>query len=95
MRQHRLEYVHCAVAMIARLNPFFVIPSSIFLATLTTAADQYALFHNFDFDISGLIQAVIIFVIAFPLVLPNPVKHLRTKQSAPFQFKSRGGKKCY
>lgn len=56
-----------AVAMIARLNPFFVIPSSLFLATLTTAADQYALFHNYDFDISGLIQAVIIFVIAFPL----------------------------
>ena len=82
-----------AVAMIARLNPFFVIPSSIFLATLTTAADQYALFHNFDFDISGLIQAVIIFVIAFLLVLPNPTKRLRTKQSASFQFKSRGGKK--
>ena len=56
-----------AVAMIARLNPFFVIPSSLFLATLTIAADQYALFHNYDFDISGLIQAVIIFVIAFPL----------------------------
>ena len=56
-----------AVAMIARLNPFFVIPSSLFLATLTTAADQYALFNNYDFDISGLIQAVIIFVIAFPL----------------------------
>ena len=79
-----------AVAMIARLNPFFVIPSSIFLATLTTAADQYALFHNFDFDISGLIQAVIIFVIAFPLVLP---KKSSGKKAATFQFKSRGGKK--
>ena len=67
-----------AVAMIARLNPFFVIPSSLFLATLTTAADQYALFHNYDFDISGLIQAVIIFVIAFPL---------------SFNLKIRGGKK--
>ena len=79
-----------AVAMIARLNPFFVIPSSIFLATLTTAADQYALFHNFDFDISGLIQAVIIFVIAFPLVLP---KKSSGKKAATLQLKSHGGKK--
>ena len=87
-----------AVAMIARLNPFFVIPSSIFLATLTTAADQYALFHNFDFDISGLIQALIIFAIAFPLVLPNAKNPLRSKisnhtKTAAFQLKSRGGKK--
>ena len=79
-----------AVAMIARLNPFFVIPSSLFLATLTTAADQYALFHNFDFDISGLIQAVIIFMIAFPLVLP---KRLSDKKFISFPMTSRGGKK--
>ena len=78
-----------AVAMIARLNPFFVIPSSLFLATLTTAADQYALFHNFDFDISGLIQAVIIFAIAFPLALPNRTNR---KKLFAFQLKSRGGK---
>lgn len=82
-----------AVAMIARLNPFFVIPSSIFLATLTTAADQYALFHNFDFDISGLIQAVIIFIIAFPLVFPNKSKQMHSKQSPIFRLKSHGGKK--
>ncbi len=87
-----------AVAMIARLNPFFVIPSSLFLATLTTAADQYALFHNFDFDISGLIQAVIIFAIAFPLALPNKAKQMHSeklnhKKITAFQIKSRGGKK--
>lgn len=55
-----------AVAMIARLNPVFIIPSSVFMSALVTMADQYALFHNFDFDISGLIQAIIIFLVSFP-----------------------------
>lgn len=53
-----------SVAMIAKLNPFLVIPVSVFLAFAITFADNYALFHNFDFDISGLIQGIIIFVIA-------------------------------
>ena len=53
-----------SVAMIARLNPFFIIPVSVFLAFTITFADNFALFHNFDFDISGMIQGLIIFVIA-------------------------------
>lgn len=53
-----------SVAMIARLNPFLIIPVSIFLAFAINFADNFALFHNFDFDISGLIQGIIIFVIA-------------------------------
>ena len=53
-----------SVAMIAKLNPFLIIPVSVFLAFAITFADNYALFHNFDFDVSGLIQGIIIFVIA-------------------------------
>lgn len=55
-----------AVAMLGRLNPILIIPSSVFMSALVTTADQYALFHNFDFDISGFIQAIIIFLVSFP-----------------------------
>lgn len=56
-----------AVAMIGKSNPLFLIPAGFFMALLITAANQYALFNNFNFDISVLIQAVIIFIVAIPV----------------------------
>lgn len=52
-------------ALIGMLNPFFLIPSSIFMSFITTYANKYALLHNFGFDISALFQAVILFLISF------------------------------
>ena len=53
-------------ALIARANPLALIPSSMVMGFMTTYANRYALFHNFGFDMSSLIQAVILFIIAFP-----------------------------
>jgi len=56
-----------SVAIISKLNPFLIIPVSIFMSFAITLADNYALFHNFDFDVSGLIQGIIIFIIAITM----------------------------
>ncbi|MCR4952618.1 MAG: ABC transporter permease [Treponema sp.] len=55
-----------SVAMIAGSNPFLIIPSSLFLSTILTAADKTSLFSRSGFDISSMIQAVILFLIAIP-----------------------------
>ena len=55
-------------ALIAGVNPLFLIPSSLFMGFITTYSNKFALYHNFGFDISSLIQAVILFVISFPLL---------------------------
>lgn len=54
-----------SAALIAGANPLLLIPSSAFMGFMTTYANRYALFHNFGFDMSSLIQAGILFVIAF------------------------------
>lgn len=54
-------------ALIAGVNPLLLIPSSLFMGFITTYSNKFALYHNFGFDISSLIQAVILFLIAFPL----------------------------
>lgn len=56
-----------AAAMIAKASPILIIPSALFMAFLITTADQFALFNNFNFDISTLIQAIIIILVAFPI----------------------------
>ena len=56
-----------SAALIAGANPLALIPSSLFMGFVTTYANRYALYNNFGFDISSLIQAVILFVIAFPM----------------------------
>lgn len=56
-----------AAAMIAATNPYLLIPSSIVMSALITYSTKFALFNNFDFDIGGLIQGVIIFLIAIPV----------------------------
>ena len=57
-----------SAALIAGANPLALIPSSFLMGFMTTYANRYALFHNFGFDISSLIQAVILFIIAFPII---------------------------
>ncbi len=57
-----------SAALIAGANPLLLIPSSIFMGFITTYANRFALHNNFGFDISSLIQAVILFIISFPLV---------------------------
>ena len=42
---------------------------------------------------SVIFSYLIIFIIAFPLVLPNKTKQIHSKQASVFQLKSRGGKK--
>lgn len=53
-----------AVSMIAFSKPALLIPVSLAMAVLLNITGNLVLFYNFDFDISGLLQAVIIFSVA-------------------------------
>lgn len=53
-----------SAALIAFSNPLFLVPSSVVLGFVITYANKFALYNNFGFDISSLIQAVILFMIA-------------------------------
>lgn len=57
-----------SAALIAGANPLLLIPSSLFMGFVTTYANRFALYHNFGFDMSSLIQALILFLIAFPRI---------------------------
>lgn len=57
-----------SVAMIAKANPLFIIPSSLFMAFLIVAANKIAIYSNSNFDISGLIQGIVIFLVSIPLI---------------------------
>lgn len=57
-----------SAALIAGANPLLLIPSSFFMGFVTTYANRFALYHNFGFDMSSLIQALILFLIAFPRI---------------------------
>lgn len=57
-----------SVALIAKSNPLLVIPVSFFISCLVNTANQIALFNNFDFDISSLIQGIILFIISVPVL---------------------------
>ena len=56
-----------SAALLSRANPLFMIPSAIFLGFVTTYANRYAFLNNINFDISSLIQAVILLIISFTL----------------------------
>lgn len=56
-----------SAALIARSNPLLLIPSSIFLAFITTFSNKYALYNSYSFDMSGILQASILLLISFPL----------------------------
>lgn len=51
-------------ALLANKNPLFVIPSGLFLSWLYTSSSRYSLVHNFGFDMAGIIQGIVIFVVA-------------------------------
>ena len=61
-----------SAALIAGANPLALIPSACLMGFMTTYANRYALFHNFGFDISSLIQACILFLISFPFLQKLP-----------------------
>ena len=66
-----------SAALIAGSNPLLLIPSSFFMGFLTTYANKYALYHNFGFDMSAMIQAVILLLMAVkPRVMLNLFQHL-------------------
>lgn len=54
-----------STALLANANPLLMIPSSLFLAFITTYANRFALYNNVGFDISSLIQAIILLIISF------------------------------
>ena len=66
-----------SAALIAGANPLALIPSSFFMGFMTSYTNRYALFHNFGFDMSGLLQAVILFGIAFPTRVPRRFRRAR------------------
>ena len=51
-------------ALLAGKNPLFVIPSGLFLSWLYTSASRFSLVNNFGFDMSGIIQGVVVFAVA-------------------------------
>ena len=52
-------------ALIAGANPLLLIPSSLIMGFITTYSNKFALYHNFGFDISSMLQAAILFLISF------------------------------
>lgn len=65
-----------SAAIIAGGNPLLVIPSSIFLAIIISVANRIALINNFNFDISSLIQAIILILISIPLIKSGKIAKL-------------------
>lgn len=64
-----------STALLANANPLLMIPSSIFLGFVTTFSNKYAMYHNFGFDMSSLIQSVILIVISFTLYRQEEQHH--------------------
>jgi len=60
-----------AVALIARTNPWAVLPSALMLAFLDQASRTVVLQGQFPFQLSALFQAAILFFITARLVLPR------------------------
>lgn len=60
-----------AVALIARTNPWAVIPSALLLAFLDQASRTVVLQGQFPFQLSALFQAAILFFITAKLVVPR------------------------
>jgi len=60
-----------AVALIARTNPWYVLPAALLLAFLDQAGRTVVLQGQFSFQLSALFQASILFFITARLVLPR------------------------
>lgn len=53
-----------STALIARANPLLLIPSSLFLAFVYNSSEFIAMYNNLGFDLSTILQAVLLFIIA-------------------------------
>lgn len=71
-----------SAALIAQSNPLAIIPVSLVLSWLYTSADRVALTQGFGFDISGIIQGVVLFSIAIPFTIDSIHTEKHTRQSA-------------
>lgn len=80
-----------SAALIAGANPLLLIPSSLFMGFITTYSNKFSLYHNFGFDISSLIQAVILFLISFP-ILQRPAERWKKSPNRPFRRTQRSSK---
>jgi len=67
-----------AVALIARTNPWAVLPSALLLAFLDQASRTVVLQGQFPFQLSALFQAAILFFITARVVLPRLGNRRRT-----------------
>lgn len=65
-----------SASLIAQSNPLLLIPASLVLAWLYTSADRVALTQGLQFDVSGIIQGIVLFAVAFPYA----VTKFRTRQ---------------
>lgn len=54
-----------SASLLAMSNPLLIIPSSIFMGFLTTYSNKFAMYNNFGFDMTSLLQGVIILIISF------------------------------
>ena len=54
-------------SLIAKSNPLFVLPSTLFLSWLFNSTDYIALTHNFGFDVTSILQGIILFLTAVPV----------------------------
>ena len=54
-----------STSLLAMSNPLLILPSSIFMGFLTTYSNKFALYNNFGFDMTSLLQGTIILIISF------------------------------
>jgi len=57
-----------SAALLCGGNPILLIPSSLFMSVITTYSNKYALLSNLGFDLSSLLQGIILFLISFPII---------------------------
>ena len=66
-------------ALIARSHPLLLMPTSLLLSWIFTSADRIALFNNFGFDISSLIQGVVLVLVSISYAKKMKVPKIITK----------------
>jgi simple sugar transport system permease protein len=57
-----------AVALIARNNPLYIIPSALFISFMNTGMSGITMYTNFPFELSSIIQAVVFFFITTTII---------------------------
>lgn len=59
------------VALLSRKNPLALLPASLFIGGLVTFTNQFSLMHSVGFDFTGIVEAVILFLIVLVLSRGN------------------------